>query len=223
VSTFTYDVEYQESRSRLTVAFRYFLAIPHSIVVGLWGIFAQLLAFIQWFIIVFTGNRNEGLWKMQESYLGYSARVSGYTNLLFDQYPAFGTDPGQVPVRSSITYEPSGNRLTTGLRFLWIIPAEIVAFIVGIGGAVVVIITWFAIVITGNDPRNMWDFVLKVLRFSLQLQAYALLMTDVYPKFGEGAMTAVPSAPSPSAFPSTSPPPPPPPPSSPVPPPPPLI
>lgn len=190
MSTFTYDVGYEESRNRLTVAFRIILAIPHLIVSQVWGYLAEILAVIQWFIVVFTGKRNEGIWNLQQSWLSYYSRVSGYTSLLFDQYPAFGTDVGSVPVRSAISFEETGNRLTVGLRILWIIPALLIGIGVGIATIVVLIISWFAIVITGTQSRGMWDFVLKSTRFTLQLQAYGLLMTDVYPKFGEGAMTA---------------------------------
>ena len=203
MSSFTYDVGYEEGRNRLTVAFRILLAIPHLIVSQVWGYLAQILAFIQWFVILFTGKRNEGMWNLQQSWLSYYARVMGYTELLYDQYPAFGTDPGTVPVRSAISYEESANRLTSALRLIWIIPAAIIGAIMGIAAFVVVVISWFSIVITGKQSRGMWDFVLKVMRFTLQVQSYGLLMTDTYPKFGEGAMAAASS---------TSPPPPPPPP-----------
>ncbi len=203
MSSFTYDVGYEEGRNRLTVAFRILLAIPHLIVSQVWGYLAQILAFIQWFVILFTGKRNEGMWNLQQGWLSYYARVMGYTELLYDQYPAFGTDPGTVPVRSAISYEESANRLTSALRLIWIIPAAIIGAIMGIAAFVVVVISWFSIVITGKQSRGMWDFVLKVMRFTLQVQSYGLLMTDTYPKFGEGAMAAASS---------TSPPPPPPPP-----------
>ena len=197
MSTFTYDVGYEESRNRLTVAFRFILAIPHLIVSQVWGYLAQVLAVVQWFIILFTGKRNEGIWNMQQSWLGYYSRVIGYTYFLFDEYPAFGTDPGTPPVAHAIAYEEPANRLTNALRMIWIIPALIIAFFVGIGAAVVIFITWFVIVITGKDSRGMWDFVLKFTRFMLQLQSYGLLMTDTYPKFGEGAMAATSSPPPP--------------------------
>ena len=58
----------------------------------------------------------------------------------------------------------------------------------------------------------MWDFVLKVTRFVLQVQSYGLLMTDTYPKYGEGAMTDGVTASTATAS-SPVPPPPPPPPS----------
>lgn len=209
MSAIGYDITYQEQRNRLTVAFRIILAIPHLIVSQVWGYLAQVLAVIQWFIIVFTGKRNEGLWNLQQSWLGYYSRVLGYTSLMFDPYPAFGTDPGNAPVRTAISFDESGNRLTTGLRFLWIIPAAIIYIFVAIGGAVVTLISWFAILFTGTHPRGMWEFELKVLRYTLQLQAYGLLMTDTYPKFGEGAITTDASTPPPPPTSYVVPPPPP--------------
>jgi Domain of unknown function (DUF4389) len=209
VSAIGYDVTYEEQRNRLTVAFRFILAIPHLIVSQVWGYLAQIVGVIQWFIIVFTGKRNQGLWNLQQSWLGYYSRVIGYMSLLYDPYPAFGTDPGNAPVRTEISYEESANRLTSGLRFLWIIPAFIVAIFVGIASAVVTLISWFAILFTGKQPRGMWEFVLKSVRYTLQLQSYALLMTDTYPKFGEGELTTSGSTPPPPPPSYVVPPPPP--------------
>ena len=209
---YTYDVAYPETRNRLTVAFRIIWAIPHLIVSQIWGYLAQVLSVVQWFIILFTGKRNEGIWNLQESWLGYYSRVLGYVDLLFDEYPAFGTEPGPAPVQSAISYEEPANRLTNGLRFFWIIPAAIVAAIMGLVAAVVLLVSWFAIVITGKQSRGWWDFILKVLRYTLQVQAYGLLMTDTYPKWGEGASgdaaaSPAPWAPSASAAPAPPPPP----------------
>ena len=208
MSAFTYDVTYEESRNRLTVAFRFILAIPHIIVAQVWGYLAQILGVIQWFIILFTGKRNEGIWKLQQTWLYYYSRAFGYVSLLFDEYPAFGTDPGSPPVRSDISFEEGANRLSSALRFLWIIPAAIIGFFIAIGAVVVWVISWFAILFTGKHPRGMWEFQLKAFRFTLQVQSYALLMTDVYPKFGEGVPVAAVSTPPPPG--SFVPPPPPP-------------
>jgi Domain of unknown function (DUF4389) len=211
VSAFTYDVEYQESRNRLTVAFRLILAIPHLVIAGVWRYLVEILAVVQWFIVLFTGKRNEGIWNLQHSWLAYYSRVIGYVDLLFDPYPAFASAAGPAPVRSAMVFEESANRLTCALRIIWIIPALIIGVFVGIGGAVVILISWFAIVITGKQSRGMWDFVLKVARYTLLLESYCWLMTDVYPKFGEGAMAAgspIVPPPPPSSF---VPPPPPPP------------
>jgi hypothetical protein len=45
----------------------------------------------------------------------------------------------------------------------------------------VLFVSWFVIVITGKQPRGMFDFIARVNRFSFDLTAYSLLMTDVYP------------------------------------------
>jgi hypothetical protein len=203
MSIFTYDVEYPEQRNRVTVAFRIILAIPHLIISQVWGRLAQVLAFIQWFIILFTGKRNEAMWNLQRSWLNYECRVLGYVDLLFDEYPAFASEAGPAPVRNAISFEEDANRLTSALRLIWMIPALIIAAVVSVGAVVVLLISWFSIVITGKQSRGMWDFILKVLRFTLQVESYGLLMTDTYPKFGEGAMAAG------SAAPSVPPPPPP--------------
>ena len=204
MSIFTYDVEYPEQRNRATVAFRIILAIPHLILSQVWGYVAQVLAVIQWFNILFTGKRNEAMWNLQKSWLSYYCRVLGYVDLLFDEYPAFASDAGPAPVRSAITFEESANRMTSALRVIWIIPALIIGAVVSFGAGVLLLISWYSIVITGKQSRGMWDFILKVARFTLQLESYGLLMTDTYPKFGEGAMAAGSSPPPPS------PPPPPP-------------
>jgi hypothetical protein len=213
VSIFTYDVEYQESRNRLTVAFRLILAIPHLIIAQVWGYLVEVLAVVQWFIILFTGKRNEGIWNLQRSWLVYYCRVLGYVSLMFDPYPAFATDGPPAPVRSAITFEEPANRLTCALRLIWAIPAAIIGALATIALEVVLIISWFAIVITGKQPRGMWDYALKTLRFAFQLYSYGLLMTDTYPKWGEGAMamgSSSPPPPPPSSFSSPPPPPPPP-------------
>jgi hypothetical protein len=58
------------------------------------------------------------------------------------------------------------------LSFLWI------------AAVVVVIIAWFAILFTGRYPRDMFDFVLGVLRWQNRVVGYAFtLVTDQYPPF----------------------------------------
>ena len=180
----TFDASYTEQRNRLTSAFRIILAIPHLIVQAVWYYVIELVAVIQWFIILFTGKRNEGIFNFQRSWLEYYGRVSTYAWLIHDVFPPFGTDAGAVPVRTTLENDQPVNRLTNALRIIWIIPALILGIVIFIGAFFVIIASWFAIVITGKHPRGMWDFMVKAMRYVIQLQAYGLLMTDAYPKFG---------------------------------------
>ena len=46
------------------------------------------------------------------------------------------------------------------------------------------VVAWFAILFTGRYPREIFDFEVGLLRWSLRVQAYmALLATDRYPPF----------------------------------------
>lgn len=185
MAALTYDVTAPATRNRLTVGLRIFYAIPHLIVAQVWGYVAQVVALIQWFIVLFTGSRNEGIWSLQNGWLSYYGRVYGYVDLLYDDpYPPFGTDAGQVPVHQTFGFEGPANRLTNALRLIWVIPAALIAAVLGIAATVVVIISWFSIVITGRQSPGLHDFVLKALRYILQAQSYGLLMTDTYPAYG---------------------------------------
>jgi len=185
MAALTYDVDQPSTRNRKTVGLRIIYAIPHVIVAEVWGRLAQILGVIQWFIVLFTGQRNQGIWDMQNSWISYYGRAYGYLDLLYDDpYPPFGTDPGQVPVRQTFTFDGSADRLTNALRIIWAIPALIIAWALGVASFVLLVISWFSILFTGNQSSGMYDFVRKALRFQIQTQSYVLLMTDTYPKYG---------------------------------------
>jgi cation diffusion facilitator CzcD-associated flavoprotein CzcO len=180
----TLDIPYSESRNRVTVLVRIILVIPHLVVYYVLNIAAQIATFAHWFIQVFTGKRNPGIAGFVSKVIAYQARILGYSGLLFDEYPGFFDDQGKTPARIDVPYsEGPVNRLTVALRLIWAIPAAIIAAVIGIAVEVVTIICWFAIVITGKQPRGMFDFCLKGHRFALQVNTYVNLLTDTYPKY----------------------------------------
>ena len=187
----TYDVAYDASRNRVTTLFRIILAVPHAICLGLWAYVVNLVAFLQWFVILFTGQRNEGMWRFQRSYLSYAARVNGYSYLLFDEYPGFFNDWKSEPVAFDLRADAAPNRLTNALRVIWIIPAAIAALFIGIGLAVASLVAWFAILVTGSMPRSLFDFILRATRLTLRLTAYGMLTTDDYPWYDGSEPTSV--------------------------------
>lgn len=191
MSSVTFDVQYTEPRDRLTSAFRYILAIPHMVISGVWSYLVQVLSVIQWFIILFTGQRNEGIWKLQRSWLAYTARVTGYEALLFDPWPKIGEEPGSEPTTFRLDFVAEANRLTNALRLLWMIPALILLMIISIGAFFVAIASWFAILFTGVQPRGMFDFLLRSVRFYVRFSAYSNLMIDDYPKYEGSEPTGV--------------------------------
>jgi hypothetical protein len=180
----SFTIENIERRSRLTTLFRGLLVIPHHFVMTVWQWLVQLLSFVQWWIILFTGKRSEGIWRMQNSWLSYAARVWSYYGLMYDKWPNFGAEPNGEPTTYSFEYTAGASRVKNFFRFIMIIPAAIVAIVVLIGAEIVTGISWFAIVITGKHPQGMFGFLLKVHRYMVRLSAYGMMMTDTYPKYG---------------------------------------
>jgi hypothetical protein len=193
----SFDVEPQTTeRNRMTVAFRFILAIPHMLLVGgpgfgigvgsnrtgVLGTVAAVGAFINWFIIVFKGRANEGLLSLQQYYLRWRARALAYEALLRDEYPPFGD--GDYPVSADFPAVIEGrNRWTVGFRLFLVIPQAIVLFFVLIAWVVTAIIGWFAVLFTRRYPDGLWQFGVGAMRWALRVEAYMLLLRDEYPPF----------------------------------------
>jgi hypothetical protein len=70
---------------------KWFLAIPHFIVLFLLGILAFFCVVLAWFAILFTGRYPRGLFSIVEGVFRWAARVTGYAFILVtDRYPPFG-------------------------------------------------------------------------------------------------------------------------------------
>ncbi|MYI56550.1 MAG: DUF4389 domain-containing protein [Acidimicrobiia bacterium] len=114
----------------------------------------------------------------------FTERVFAYLSLLRDEYPS--TDEQQA-VHLDLDYPDAVQDLNGWLplvKWLLAIPHYIVLTILTVGEIVVVVIAWFAIVLTGRYPRWMFSYVVGVHRWTLRVQAYAwLLITDRYPPF----------------------------------------
>jgi len=178
-----FDIEYTTPRSRLSNALRILYAIPHLIIVGALGYASGAASLVQWFIILFTGKRNQAVFTFCRNVLDWQNRAATYAGMMYDAYPNFGFEKVNEPVHFSLEYEESADRLTNALRILWVIPAALIYVVVAIGGYVVTIICWFAILFTGVQPKGMFDFLVKMYRFGVRVNAYAGLLTDTYPKY----------------------------------------
>jgi Domain of unknown function (DUF4389) len=102
----------------------------------------------------------------------------------------------------TIALEPAlegRKRLTTAFRIILAIPHQILVGtsnfgsngLLGSVASICAVISWFAIVFTGKEPRGLWDLRIFYLRWRLRAQAYVFLLRDEYPPFGDGEYPAV--------------------------------
>jgi hypothetical protein len=73
---------------------KWFLAIPHYIVLIFLGLAAIVSVIIAWFAILFTGRYPRGLFDFVEGVMRWTNRVTAYAFILVtDQYPPFRLSP----------------------------------------------------------------------------------------------------------------------------------
>jgi hypothetical protein len=181
-ASFTFDPPEKVANWRPLV--QWLLAIPHLIVLYIFNFVSEIITFVSWIVILFTGRLPDGLANIQVLYMRYVARTYTYVGFLREEYPPFSfdssaTDPGDDPrVRVNVVPElENRNRLTVFFRIILVIPQVIVVAVVAL------VIAFFAVLFTGKWPTGLRDFVLGVMRWGIRVQAYFLLLTDQYPPF----------------------------------------
>lgn len=168
---------------------QWILAIPHLIIAAALGYVAGAIAIVTWLIVLFTGRLPEGLANLQVMIIRYTARANTYAGFLYDEYPPFDfsmttDDPGGSPLTLMVHPQlENRNRLTVGLRFIWVIPALLFAFVIWIVGALAWFVAFFAVLFTGRWPAGLHGWVMKFQRVSLRVTAYAYMLVDEYPPF----------------------------------------
>lgn len=181
------DIDAKERQNRLTVLFRLILVIPHIIILWALGIATFVVGIIAWFAALFMGRLPEGLATYLTGYVAWRTRVAVYLYLLDDRYPPFAFEAPAHAVR--IEVRPGGrlNRVAVFFRFILVIPAAILAGIVGAGWGVCAFVLWLIVLIMGRVPKPIFGSTAAVARFQMRESAYWLLLTSAYPKqlFGD--------------------------------------
>src|ERR1051326_361891 len=115
-------------RTRVTVFFRFFLAIPHAIWFALWTLLIVIAGVINWLISIFTGKPPEPLHNLMCSYVRYQVHFTAYVALIGNPWPGFLGEAGQYPIDVRLPDQPMAQRRwTIFLRLLLAVPALLVA------------------------------------------------------------------------------------------------
>ncbi len=214
---------------------KWFLAIPHYIVLAfLWPAFL-VVTVAAGFCILFTGHYPRPLFDFTSGVLRWTWRVSYYAasgGLGTDRYPPFtlGTAP-DYPATLDIVYPATLSRgLVLVKWWLLAIPHYLIIGLlvtnwwawnstaddglgfgpVGSGGlfGILVAITAIVLLITGKYPPQLFAGIVGFNRWIYRVIAYAALMTDAYPPFRldqGGSEPATPTLPLPPAGPDARP------------------
>jgi hypothetical protein len=201
------EIDYPEQLDRVTSAFRLIWIIPISIVLAaLTASASETVTTVSGDVVTTTTRSGGGIggglfaatllmvlfrqryprwwFDFARELVRFEARVAAYLFLLTDRYPSTVEEQS---VHLEIDYPDAKqdlNRWMPLVKWLLAIPHYVVLAVLALGGIVVWVIAWFAILFTGRYPRSLFDYLVGVGRWGLRVQAYAfLLVTDRYPPF----------------------------------------
>lgn len=168
---------------------QWLLAIPQLLIVNVLSSLRNILTLISFFTVLFTKKIPRPLFDVIAMTYRYEWRTLSYVMFLHEDYPPFdfqpaATDDG-VDVHSALTieYPEDLSRWMPLVKWLLAIPHYVALFFLAIASMLAVIVGFFAVLITGEYPLGIRDFVVGVYRWGLRVQAYVGLLTDEYPPF----------------------------------------
>jgi len=198
-------------RTRLTVFFRLFLAIPVIVWLALWAIATFFVAFVNWLAVVIQGEVPRSTHDFVASYVRYATQVGAYVFLAANPYPWFRSQD-DYPVDLEVDAPVPQGRWGGFFRLVLALPALALAATLGAGfasgtesqgswsasrggddarwwtfssvggvAAAAAFVAWFAILARGRAPRGLRDLVAFALGYSAQAGGYLLLLTPRYP------------------------------------------
>jgi hypothetical protein len=181
---------------------KWFLLIPHFLIlIFLWIAFI-LTTIAVFFVMLFTGRYPRGIFEFNLGVLRWTWRVAfySYSALATDRYPPFSrAEEPDYPARLYIDY-PEWQRKGLPLIGWWLIgiPQYALASVVAGGGAtwgwengggapgavgILMFITAMLLLFKNQYRQDVFDIAMGLNRWGMRVCAYGVLMTPQYPPF----------------------------------------
>lgn len=186
-------VTHQENYSRGELLVRtlfgwLYIGLPHAFVLLFVQMWSSILTFIAWWAILFTGRYPQSFYEYNVGLHRWSLRLQARMFNLADGYPAFGAKATDDKTELDVMYPENLSRGKLLLKsffglFYVVIPHGFILFFRMIAAYFVSFIAWWVVLFTGKYPVSMHEFIVGTLRWSMRVNLYMGLMTDVYPKF----------------------------------------
>ncbi len=133
---------------------------------------------------MFTGRWPRGLYDFAAGYMRYVTAVYGYMYLLTDVYPPFSGATDAYPVRLEVAAPRERySRMKALFRIVLAIPVLIISYAMQIVAQVGALLSWFAIVALGRQPKGLQEMTGLGLSYQQRSLAYVLLITEEWPPF----------------------------------------
>jgi hypothetical protein len=198
------------NRRRVTVFFRFFMALPHIIWLSLWGFGMLIVSPVLWVATLVKGRPPDGLREVYEQFIRYAMHVYSFWYLAAQPFPGFLGKPRTYPIEVEMPPPTDQNRWSVFFRFFLALPAlMLTTALAGFGGGgsgntsgsgsgsstggaelaltsigittTVAFLAWWACMARGRMPQGLRDLLVWALGYAAQTYAYLFLLTARYP------------------------------------------
>jgi hypothetical protein len=172
---------------------QWLLAIPHLMIAWTLRSLRQVLTLISLFLVLFTKRIPRPIFDAIVMTYRYEWRAMSYALFMHEDYPPFDFD---------LSSEDDGMESHTSLRLIYpehlerwkplykwflAVPQYFVLAALFVAACVGIVIGSFAVLVTGQYPDVIRDFLVDAYRYALRVEAYVGFLTDQYPPFSLGA------------------------------------
>lgn len=189
----SFNVARQEKYSRGQLLLRtllgaFYIGIPHFFVLLFVSIWAGILMFVNFWIVLFTAKFPEGIFSFFLRLFQWEARLMASLGNLIDGYPQIGLKGSMEGVTFEVERPEKVSRLLVILRVLLgviyvMIPHGFCLFFRSIGTAVLEFLAFWAVLFTGSYPEKWHAFNVGTMRWGYRLSLYMGFFNDKYPSF----------------------------------------
>jgi hypothetical protein len=165
-----------------------YIYIPHFFLIFFVGIWAGILEFILFWIILFTAKFPESIFSFLLKFFNWNLRVQAVLSNLIDGYPAFGVKGTSEKAYLKIDRPERVSRGLLLLRALlgWayvMIPHGICLFGLGIAQDFMIFLAFWVVLFKAEYPEKWHEFNVGVMRWGMRVTLYMAYFTDEYPPF----------------------------------------
>ena len=172
---------------------QWLLAIPHLLIAWALRSLRQVLTLISLFMVLFTTQIPRSLFDAIVMTYRYEWRAVSFVFFMHEDYPPFDfdlstEDDGAEPHTSlRLSYPEHLERWKPLYKWFLAIPQYVVVALLCIAACLGVAASFFAVLVTGEYPQGIRDFLVSAYRYALRVEAYVGFLTDQYPPFSLAA------------------------------------
>lgn len=188
-----FNIHQQDTYSRSQLLIRslfgwFYILIPHTILLAIFGLWMGILHFLSFWVILFTGTFPRSWFDYHVKMTRWDLRLQAVIFNLSDEYPPFGLDAEFPQIEFNVEYPENISRGDVLVRALFgifyiVLPHAFLLFFRMIATQILVFFSWWAVLFTGEFPRSWFDFIVGTLRWNTRLNCYLYFMTHEYPPF----------------------------------------